>query len=289
MRKYAVLTIDLKNSKKYASSQRQCIQKYIYEILISLNRLFISDVEKQVDFSGGDELQGLFYSPESAYLFYRFLLLFLNPVKIRAGIGVGTWDVKMSELGTAAQDGKVYHNARYAIEHADKAGSTILICSENEVDLTINVMMATVGSFVLNMTTNQNQLALFAELLTPICLNINSNLKLSKEIVSDLLFKKNEFDKIFNKNKNKTILDKLNDADWENYSGKVENSSELFIRQIEDKNYFITNGKVRGLPTEIANILSVSRFNIETSLNSGNTYLARNIVLVLLNEMRKIG
>ena len=116
---YAALIIDLRNSRSYTDSDRFLIQTHMIQVLDFLNKAFSGDILRTVEFSAGDEIQGLFSTGESAYLFYRFFSIWLYPVRIRAGIGIGNWNLQMKGRGTTSQDGEVYHNARNAIRCTD--------------------------------------------------------------------------------------------------------------------------------------------------------------------------
>ena len=105
---YAALIIDLKKSRSYTKEDRNHIQYYIMDVIHLLNRLYRRELVREVDFSAGDEVQGLFSSPEAAYLYYRMLSMWLHPVEIRAGIGVGGWDVQLDSKGTTGQDGPAF-------------------------------------------------------------------------------------------------------------------------------------------------------------------------------------
>lgn len=121
MKKYSALIIDLINSRSYVDSDRVDIQKYLIKVIASLNKVFEDGLELDVVFSGGDEVQGLFSSPQAAYLYVRLFDMLVSPVGIRAGIGVGEWNVQIDDAMSTEQDGTAYHNARYAIEHVEDA------------------------------------------------------------------------------------------------------------------------------------------------------------------------
>lgn len=63
--------VDLKNSRLYDIQDRNNIQNSILSSINILNKIFKNSIEKEVKFSAGDEIQGLFISPQSAYLYYR--------------------------------------------------------------------------------------------------------------------------------------------------------------------------------------------------------------------------
>ena len=63
---YAALIIDLRNSRSYTDSDRFLIQTHMIRILDFLNKAFSGDILRTVEFSAGDEIQGLFSTGESA-------------------------------------------------------------------------------------------------------------------------------------------------------------------------------------------------------------------------------
>ena len=63
--------IDLKNSRSYSIQDRNSIQNSILKSINILNKIFKNSIEKEVEFSAGDEIQGLFVSPQSAYALAR--------------------------------------------------------------------------------------------------------------------------------------------------------------------------------------------------------------------------
>ena len=110
--------VDLKNSRSYDIQDRNNIQNSILSSINILNKIFKNSIEKEVEFSAGDEIQGLFISSQSAYLYYRLFSMLIFPIQIHTGIGFGTWDIRVENESSTAQDGTVYHNARKAIDEA---------------------------------------------------------------------------------------------------------------------------------------------------------------------------
>lgn len=119
---YAALLVDVKNSKEYDNGRRMALQERIDDAIRLLNDLCEESLVKKVGFSGGDEIQGLFHDPVSAYLYYRLFSLTLGVGTFRCGIGVGAWDVRLEgREESAAQDGEAYHLAREAIGEAARS------------------------------------------------------------------------------------------------------------------------------------------------------------------------
>lgn len=121
MRKYSALIIDIEKSKTYRLEERNEMQQYMSYCIEILNDVFKEEIECNVTFSGGDEMQGLFCNVTSAYLYFRLFELLVKPVKIRAGIGIGEWTVKLNTRISTQQDGPAYHRARWAIEDIYKS------------------------------------------------------------------------------------------------------------------------------------------------------------------------
>ena len=89
MNKYASLIMDIEKSKSYDGSDRNEIQHYMDTCIKNLNCLFGKGMQCEITFSAGDERQGLFNDAVTALLYFRLLEILMNPVKIRAGIGIG--------------------------------------------------------------------------------------------------------------------------------------------------------------------------------------------------------
>lgn len=279
---YTALIIDLKKSRGYSNEDRNHIQHFILEIVQLLNNLYSRELVREVDFSAGDEIQGLFYSPEAAYLYYRMLSMWLHPVEIRAGIGVGGWDVQLDNKGTTGQDGTAYHNARYAIKNADDSeGYPVLFFSGSSSDITINTVIGGSASIMSKQSVYQNQIMLITELLFPICnyyvraydyippADIEYFLRLKSAFAHEIenIMRPLPFDRIYGITE---IIDPVNAED---------------VR--EETKFYITSGKQRGIPTKLAKIMNISRQTIEKTIKAGSVYTARNMAITAINEITK--
>ena len=142
MERYTAMIADVADSRRLDPEARTDLQKQLYESAETLNGLFGPALVKPVAFSAGDEIQGLFRSPEAAILCWRLLVLTLDGAALRAGFGVGGWEVRIREAGTTAQDGTAYHRAREAIEAAEKYGETALLRSgDDPTDAAVNALL----------------------------------------------------------------------------------------------------------------------------------------------------
>lgn len=263
MKKYSVLMIDLKKSRSYSLNDRNFIQNYIMKSIQILNEIFENSIEKKVEFSAGDEVQGLFSSSMAAYLYLRIFSMLVFPVETRAGIGLGEWNVVMENASTTAQDGTAYHNAREAINNArNSLEYSVLFYSKQQKDFIINSLINATMIINNKQSIYQNELMLLSEILYPITINnIVDSLKLKKllklmEYKSQLKFK--EMKKI------------------EIVSVPVE-----VIKNQEE--FFINSGKKRGLATQLSDWLGISRQSIEKTIKTANIYELRNLTISILH------
>ena len=251
-----------------------------------LNKAFYKNILRAVDFSAGDEIQGLFSTAESEYLFYRLFSIYLYPIKIRAGIGVGTWNLQISNRGTTSQDGQAYHYARHAINSTDDTeGYPALLYSNTQKDVVLNTIIGGASTISENLSVNQNQLFLATEILFPVYLD--SEIEWPLDLIEELLTEKSRFDhKVFQSNRD-LPFDHI-DLTLDKLEPERTHPKENFYKQLKQGAFFITSGKQRGIQSELANILAIKRQTVARSLDSGNIYIARNMALAALYDMRNI-
>lgn len=284
--KYAALIMDLRNSRSYSDSDRYLIQNHMIQAINFLNKAFYKNILRAVDFSAGDEIQGLFSTAESAYLFYRLFSIYLYPIKIRAGIGVGTWNLQISNRGTTSQDGQAYHYARHAINSTDDTeGYPALLYSNTQKDVVLNTIIGGASTISENLSVNQNQLFLATEILFPVYLD--SEIEWPLDLIEELLTEKSRFDhKVFQSNRD-LPFDHI-DLTLDKLELEKTHPKENFYKQLKQGAFFITSGKQRGIQSELANILAIKRQTVARSLDSGNIYIARNMALAALYDMKNI-
>ena len=264
LKKYSVLMVDLKNSRSYNIQDRNNIQNSILNSINILNKIFKNSIEKEVEFSAGDEIQGLFVSSQSAYLYYRLFSMLIFPVEIHCGIGLGTWDIKVDSASSTAQDGTVYHYARKAIDEAKKSLEySTLFYSKSKNDIIINSLINAAALLAFKQSEYQNKLMLLAEILYPIASEDIIDYKNLKEILKFVQFEKKE---------NLTL-----DIDY-----------PVISTQLEKQSFYITEGKKRGLSTQISKLLGVSRQSVEKSIKIGDIYELRNLTIAVLKAMDNV-
>ena len=298
---YSALMIDIVKSRGYSSNQRYEIQDFLSRSIEALNSYFSPSLAKPVDFSAGDEIQGLFHSPFSAYQYYRLLNLLMKPVSIRAGLGIGDWSLQMDQKGTTAQDGSAYHYARRAIEAVQGSGNhSVLIYSHQDFwanpDYTINSLMQAETAISSALKPAQRNIALLLELISPLFDRI-SEIKIEHgegifhliqetywqnvQATSHRWQKEEErppaiLDRTF-----RDLLKAINSSSIRSY-----NSFDLFVGHDYTNSFFIDT-RQRGAPTLLAEFLGTSRQNIEKTLITGNIYVMRNMTASIYMEMKK--
>ncbi|EEO39838.2 hypothetical protein FSCG_00551 [Fusobacterium vincentii 4_1_13] len=264
MKKYSVLMVDLKNSRSYNIKDRNNIQNSILSSINILNKIFKNSIEKEVEFSAGDEIQGLFISPQSAYLYYRLFSMLIFPIQTHTGIGFGTWDIRIDNASSTAQDGTVYHYARKAIDEAKKSLEySVLFYSKSKNDIIVNSLINASTLLSSKQSEYQNKLMLLTEILYPIASGDMIEYEKLKELLKFIQFEKKE----------NLILD----IDY-----------PIISTQSEKESFYITKGKKRGLSTEISKLLGVSRQSVEKAIKTGNIYELRNLTIAVLKAMDSV-
>ena len=171
MEKYASLIIDIENSRKYHDNDRNDIQMKLMKCVEMLNEMFYESLEFSVTFSAGDEIQGLFVDAASALMYFRLLEIIMQPVRFRAGIGIGEWTIKIENGISTQQDGPAYHNARRAIEEIYKSQiNNVKIYSGGE-DFIANHLINASGQLKRQQMPMQNYLQVLNELIYPFVVN----------------------------------------------------------------------------------------------------------------------
>ncbi len=283
MTKYTALIIDLIKSKRYSVGNRSIIQFYIRDLVDILNDVFENSLKKPVDFSAGDEIQGLFSSTEAAYLYFRLFSMMIHPVEIRAGIGVGSWDIVLDNYGTTSQDGQAYHYARYAIEETKETlGYTVLLYSDSKSDIFVNSLFNSTALIISKQSEYQNDMMLLSELLSPIDANgiINkNNLRYLVDFIRHI--------------RNERCFGAFNFK-----NGAVSNKSPLLVKINFDEldchpidaleegdGFFVMEGRVKGMSAKIADYIGISRQSVEKTLKAGNIYASRNLAVTTIKYL----
>ena len=274
---YTAFIADVINSKKLLKEEREQVQLFIKTCLETLNIIFKPSLKFDVVFSAGDEVQGLFKYPASAYLYLRLFKLMLFPIQIRSGIGIGEWNIKILNGTSNEQDGSAYHNARIAILNVHGRNDYNALYNSNNInDIYINTLINTSFLFVKKQSLYQNEILLLTELVNPLFDTNSMNLQSYSQIFM-LVQKKFEL-KFFMNSKNRSnnmisIFNKL-PTEFEPFY--------IFSPLIFENKFALTSTLKKGLSTKISTITNTSRQNIDNVIKAGNIGQIRNIDVTTL-------
>jgi hypothetical protein len=269
---YTALIIDMRKSKMMSVDARFEAQLLMKNCINKLHFLFDSKLRYDVDFSGGDSVQGVFKSSAAAYLYARLFLLLMYPVPMRCGLGFGTVDIQMEKMKTNAQDDIAYHKAKYSVdEYKDEQDRNIIFFSEEKIDRTINALLLASGILHKNHTSIQHGYQMLLELQTPIIIDSFQNK--FKNIVPFMLERVN------------SIRKERQFVDIENY----KYSEDPFL--LEDELYFSNNNNSKskiiintnrhGQATAIAKAVGVQHQSVTDILNRSSAHRIRDIEAVV--------
>lgn len=271
---YVTLIIDIEKSKTYKIRDRNYIQRYMMLCVEQLNILFRDDIEFEVTFSAGDELQGMFLNVTSAVLYFRLLEIIMKPVQIRAGIGVGEWTVKIQEGMSTQQDGPAYHRARQAIEEAHKMQlHNVRIYSDRD-DILANHLINASNSLKKLQISKQNIVLVILELLYPF---ITPQMSIDNNIIKILILEK------LNYNKMRANRTEMRETSY-NIS-KIPKATPIIIDgiNIEAEEAIVK----KYTSTVISEILGSTRQNADSIIKRGNSNKIRSLDFMALQYVEK--
>lgn len=279
MSNYVSLIIDIEKSRTYGIIERNEIQEYISKYVKGLNNVFKSSLECYVTFSGGDELQGLFDNPVAAIMYFRLLEMFMKPVKLRAGIGIGEWTIRRENRLSTQQDGPVYHRAREAIEEVyGSQFQSIRIVSESK-DVWENYLIN--ASYILKrqQVDMQNLVQVIVELIYPF---ITSKMDLSdSDVTIELMeIKFQAISKGIRMVERRSSLLK----DREGYINEILIDPIPIDGVVEDADKILLK---RNMSTVISRILGCSRQNVDSIIKRGNVNKIRELDYMALQYIEQ--
>ena len=111
---YYATVMDLIGSRDYRIEKRIKLQQLLTALIDVMNA---SGRVLMMDFSRGDEIEGLFETKYDAMFALKLMKSALWRVDVRFGIGAGEWTIRMNG-NVNQQDGRVFWNRREAMEMA---------------------------------------------------------------------------------------------------------------------------------------------------------------------------
>ena len=311
---YTVLMVDIRKSRQYQQQERQELQDFCLKAVELLNGIFSEALVKNVEFSAGDELQGLFKRMDAAFLYLRLFRMLLWDKDVYAGIGHGDWTVQVVGRGTTFQDGPAYHYARKALEACKKAKDySVVFCTDEGVD---NIMSAIINSiFCLNerITSYQNDLRLLLEILWP----VGNSLILNESYIWNMgyLLKDKYALSVFKKEAQRSIfkiikkidfpipaMRKRKDIDQYSSPAPVEKDIDQYSspapveKDIDScnspsqarKDYdVLMSGHIHGAVASLAEMTGLKRQSIEQGLKNSNIFVERNTAFALVEYLQR--
>ncbi len=279
--KYTALMIDVVDSRLY--KDREKIQIFLKMIIDFLNIIYFKSLIKPLMFSAGDEVQGLFSTPASAYLCARFFIMICYPVKVRVGIGYGELAYYNDEWDSTEMDGKAYYNARDAINNFEgKDNLGVRINRLSKFDKMINALLYSSQLIQTQQSISGRDVNLMAELIYPIFdneimdpyMSYSTELTALLKIREDLLNDNSKIVKLNTSSSSKQIQKVKYNLE---YLNTIENIIVPLSEIIYDDSLIIGNTWKKGMSTAISEILNSTRQNIDHHIRFGKVEEIRKI------------
>ena len=310
MKKYCSLIIDIRQSRAYNLRDRNELQEYMAGCITLLNSLFKKNLMFDVTFSAGDELQGLFSDAVAAVRYLRLLSILVHPVQLRAGIGIGEWNVRMEGGLSTEQDGPAYHNARSAIDEVHRMQTQrFRICSGSERDVVANYLLNASMQFCQQQNIMQSQVLFLLEVMYPF-VEEASDFSNREELI-DLAVIKSGFS--IGKKTKKQTEDKRRQEDQEDRE-KQENQKDQENQENQERekdqkkqglnigsltiaeNIYITGSITetenavikRNMSANIAEVIGTTRQNADKLMKRGNSMFIRSMDYMALQYIKKM-
>ena len=282
MRNYVSLIMDIEKSRTYATEDRIELQNYMSYCIAMLNELFRENIEHDVTFSAGDELQGLFNDTTGAVMYFRMFEMLLKPVKLRAGIGVGEWTIKIDNGSSTQQDGPAYHKARRAIEEVySNTFHNVRICSDKD-DVMANHLINASRTLKNQQIYMQNIVFVILELLCPfVKWGTNAD---KYQVVRELLEIKFEYR--IGRTRNSYLRKERFMENERLHLSEMPFLKPIYIDgTIEEVEEHIV---VKNISFIISEILGCSRQNVDNILKRGNSYKIRELDYMALQYIERM-
>lgn len=282
MELYASLIVDIEKSKTYNVRLRNIMQNYLWDYIKILNAYFRDELEFEVTFSAGDEIQGLFIDSTSAYMYFRLLEMLLYPVRIRAGIGVGEWNVKINNGLSTQQDGPAYHRARQAIEEVYGSQLHNIKINSGGNDTLANQLINSTLFLKRQQQTMQNYVQILNEFVYPFEVN-HKDISIYRDGALDIMSIKAEASNVILNGK-KSIHAHANISIRNNYDIE-EYIQPLVVDPFQDD--VEEHIAIKNVQSTLGYILNSSRQNVANIMKRGNILKIRELDYVALQYLLK--
>ena len=271
---YTVLMVDIRKSRQYQQRERQELQNFCLKAVELLNGIFAEALVKDVEFSAGDELQGLFKRMDAAFLYLRLFRMLLWDKDVYAGIGHGDWTVQVVGRGTTFQDGPVYHHARKALEACKKAKDySLVVCTDAGLDGMSSALLNSLFSLNERLTLYQSELWILLEILWPVGDPLLLNESHIRNMV-DLMNDKYTLS-IFYKEGQRSIF-------------KTIKRNGMFILPVQKrKDDVLMPGHLHGAVSKLTELTGLQQQSIDKALKNSNIFVERNTAFALVKYLQR--
>ncbi|RJX25056.1 MAG: hypothetical protein C4537_05330 [Acholeplasma sp.] len=281
---YFAIVADIKDSRYGDESRWGDLTALLEKARVLLNKVFVNSFEKEVVFSGGDSIQGVFKDIWSAYLYSRLLLKIFYPEKIRIGIGAGDVFSLFNDKNSNYSTGQAFINAQDALDRAKWGNYDIQIKSSKQDVDDINILLELLTYLRNDQTDYQKEMDLITEILFPI---VNSKMNNPTDQLVEIVEFKNTLSSFRIDNAEKQEDTKINlflnnlNEDRYNYSKPIY----IFSGSNEHLLSFAEKANIYGIQSDIALLTQTTKQNVSKMFKKANIENIRKYDLVIIKKM----
>jgi len=272
---------DITNSRSGDSSRWADLTSLLEDTRSNLNLIFLNSMEKEVVFSGGDSIQGVFKKPIYAFMYGRLLQKIFYPERVKIGIGIGEVFSYFENKNSNYSTGNAFIRAQQALNRAKSNDIDMQINSNGQDVEIVNIMLEMITSIRSGQTEYQRELDLMTEILFPL---IALRMALPSFNLIDIVKRKNELltfkidsSNITNETKIDTFIKNLED-DLSNYIKPIHISQT----QSSSLMQFIEHANVYGIQSDIALLTHSTKQNISKMFNKARIEQLRKYDLTII-------
>lgn len=277
---YCVLVADIKDSRTGDQERWGDLTSLLETIRVNLNKIFTDNMDKEVVFTEGDSIQGVFYHIQEAYLYGRLLQKLFVPEVIRVGLGVGSVFSALEDKNSNYSTGKAFVEAKDALWRAKHLNYDFYVLPKTGKSMDINLIIELVSSIKSLQTDYQKELDLMVECIYSFW---NYEFHLPNYYLMHTLRKKNTLGTFSNSNpKNDRMTLFL--SNWENEVAEFCNIVELdFLNENYDEIGKVVNPQ--GIQSDIALLTESKRQTISKMYNLARIEQIRKYEAVIYKKL----
>jgi hypothetical protein len=271
---------DIKDSRTGDQERWGDLTSLLETIRVNLNKIFTDNMDKEVVFTEGDSIQGVFYHIQEAYLYGRLLQKLFVPEVIRVGLGVGSVFSALEDKNSNYSTGKAFVEAKDALWRAKHLNYDFYVLPKTGKSMDINLIIELVSSIKSLQTDYQKELDLMVECIYSFW---NYEFHLPNYYLMHTLRKKNTLGTFSNSNpKNDRMTLFL--SNWENEIAEFCNIVELdFLNENYDEIGKVVNPQ--GIQSDIALLTESKRQTISKMYNLARIEQIRKYEAVIYKKL----